>query len=199
MIGAGLDQLEGFPFEVRYSSGMALRAQSLAEITRDAYAYFSDLFGGIEPEIALIVASRPDWQSRQPYGLPFFNDDEGQIRPGILVMPTEGGDFWHAIADDLQQASPREFQRLKATYPDGNGGVNLQPFFDLVTLHELGHAFEVLGRLNLPTFWLGEIFANLAMHVYVATERPESLATLEVLPEVGAASQPITDRMKAKG
>ncbi len=199
VIGVGLGQLDGFPFEVRYSDGMGFRAQSLAEIARDAYDYLSHLFGGIEPDIALIVANREDWQSRQPYGLPFFNDDERQIRPGILVMPTQNGDFWNAIADDLLQASPREFQRIATTYPDGNGGVNLQPFFDLITLHELGHAFEVLGDLNLPTFWLGEIFANLAMHVFVATQRPDCLATLEALPEVGAASRPLMDRMKAEG
>jgi len=43
-----------------------------------------------------------------------------------------------------------------------------------VTIHELGHAFEVLGDLRLPTFWLGEIFANLALHAFVATKLPES-------------------------
>ncbi len=197
--GAGLCHLGGFPFEVRHSSGKALRARSLAEITAEAYAYFSHLFGGVEPDIALIVANRVDWHSRQPYGLPFFNNDDGQIRSGILMMPTESGAFWVGIVDDLRRASPLEFQRVVATYPDGSGGANLQPFFDLITLHELGHAFEVLGGLNLPTFWLGEIFANLAMHVFVATQRPGSLATLEVLPEVGAASRRLTDRMRAEG
>jgi hypothetical protein len=38
---------------------------------------------------------------------------------------------------------------LLATYPDGAGGLDLQPFFDLITVHELGHALEVLGDLRL--------------------------------------------------
>jgi hypothetical protein len=77
--------------------------------------------------------------------------------------------------------------------------LDLQPFFDLVTIHELGHAFEVLGDLRVPTFWLGEIFANLALHAFVATRQPESLNTLEVLPTVGAQSRRLAARMRAEG
>ncbi len=104
-----------------------------------------------------------------------------------------------AIGEDLGQASPAGQQRLRATYPDGRGGLDLQPFFDLITIHELGHAFETLGGLRLPTFWLGEIFANLALHAFVATRRPESLTTLEVLSTVGVQSRALDDRMEAEG
>ncbi len=199
VMGAGLVQLGGYPFEVRHSAGALARARSAAEIAADAYVYFRRLFDGVQPDIALIVAGQADWRSRQPYGLPFFNDDDGQIRPGILVMPAGSGDFWAAIADDLRRASPRGFRRVAGTYPDGNGGADLQPFFDLITLHELGHAFEVSGDLSLPAFWLSEIFANLALHVFVATRRPGSLETLEVLSEVGARSRRLAARMRAEG
>jgi hypothetical protein len=43
----------------------------------------------------------------------------------------------------------------------------------------------VLGDLRLPTFWLSEIFVNLALHAFVATRLPASLPTLEVLSTVG--------------
>jgi len=199
VMGAELAPLDGYPFEVRYSTGALARARAAADIAADAYVYFRQLFSGVKPDIALIVADESDWGSRQPYGLPFFNDDEGQIAPGILVMPAGTGDFWATIGEDLREASPVGFKRLLATYPDGAGGLNLQPFFDLVTLHELGHAFEMLGDLRLPTFWLGEIFANLALHAYIATKRPESLATLEVLSTVGAQSRRLATRMRAHG
>ena len=198
-MGAGLAQLDGYPFEVRHSTGALERAQAAAEIAADAYIYLCRLLGGVEPDLALIIADRADWRSRQPYGLPFFNDDAGQIRPGILVMPAGSGEFWIGMPDDLRRASPRAYGRILATYPDGNGGVDLQPFFDLITLHELGHAFEVFGELNLPTFWLGEIFANLALHVFVATRRPDRLETLEVLSQVGAASRRLAARMRTEG
>jgi len=73
------------------------------------------------------------------------------------------------------------------------------PFFDLITIHELGHAFEVLGDLRLPTSWLSEILVNLALHAFVATRRPDRLATLEVLPTVGAGSRRLAARMRAEG
>ena len=77
--------------------------------------------------------------------------------------------------------------------------MDLQPFFDLITMHELGHPFEVLGDLRLLTFWLSEIFVNLAMHAFVATRLPASLPTLEVLPTVGAGSRRLAARMRAEG
>jgi len=198
-IGSELAPLGGYPFEVRYSDGSRERARAAADVAADAYIYLGGLFSGVEPDIAVIVANEADWESRQPYGLPFFNDDDGQIRPGIVVMPAGSGDFWVAIGQDLHEASPRGRTRLLATYPDGAGGLDLQPFFDLITIHELGHAFEVLGDLRLPTFWLSEIFANLALHVFVATRRPQSLPTLEVLSTVGAQSRRLDDRMRAEG
>jgi hypothetical protein len=195
-------RLEGYPFDVRYSAGALERARTSAEIAEEAYVYFSRLFGGVEPDIALIVADEADWTrltSRCPYGLPFFNDDAGQIRPGIVVMPAGVGDFWVDIARDLSDASPKEYAKVLATYPDGDGGVSLQPFFDLITIHELGHAFEVLGDLRLPTFWLSEMFANLALHAFIATRLPTSLPTLEVLSSVGARSRKLAHRMRAEG
>ena len=89
--------------------------------------------------------------------------------------------------------------KLLVTYADGSGGVDLQPFFDLITIHELGHAFEVLGDLHLPTYWLSEIFVNLALHAFIATQRSSNLPTLEVLSTVGASSRTLAARMRTHG
>lgn len=201
-LGLNLLRLDGYPFEVRYSQGSVVRAKASADVAARAYDYFSRLFYGFEPDIALIVADQTDWvdwTSRCPYGLPFFNDELGDIHPGVVVMPAGSGDFWHSIAEALRDASPTEYARLLSAYPNGANGVDLQPFFDLITIHELGHAFEVLGELSLPTFWLGEIFANLALHTFVATQQPASLETLEVLPSVGAGSTVLATRMQTNG
>ena len=198
-LGSDLRLLGGYPFEVRYSEGSLERARVMADLTADAYEYFDSLFSSIQPDIAIIVASKADWKSRQPYGLPFFNDDQGQIRPGIVVMPSGKGDFWVAMGNDLRDASPNGYSKLLTTYPDGTGGLDLQPFFDLVVIHELGHAFEVLGDLKLPTFWMGEIFANLALHTFVAQKRPEAMGTLEMLAIVATESQRLANRMRTEG
>lgn len=199
-MGSDLPHLGGYPFEVRYSDGALTRATAAADVAAGAYVYFGRLFSAVEPDIAIVVADEADWPgSSSPYGLPFFNDDAGEIRPGVVVMPAGGGDFWIAIAQELRDASPRGYAKLRAAYPDGVGGVDLQPFFDLVTIHELGHAFETLGDLRLPTFWLSEIFVNLAMHAFVATQLPASLETLEALPTVGAGSRRLAARVRAEG
>jgi hypothetical protein len=198
-VGSGLSQLGGYPFEVRYSAGSLVRARAAADVAANAYIYFSRLFAAVEPDIAVIVAGEADWSGNGPYGLPFFRDDAAEIRPGIVLMPAGGGDFWKEIGQDIRDASPRGYAKLLATYPDGTGGLDLQPFFDLITIHELGHAFEVLGDLRVPTFWLSEIFVNLAMHAFVATQLPASLPRLEVLPAVGAGSRKLAARMRAEG
>lgn len=199
---SNLSRLEGYPFEVRFSAGALERAQASADIAAGAFVYFNRLLGGVEPDIALIVADEFDWPgltTRCPYGLPFFNDDAGQIRPGIVVMPAGVGDFWVNIVRDLHDTSPKDYAKVLATYPNGVGGVNLQPFFDLITIHELGHAFEVLGDLRLPTFWLSEIFANLVLHAFVATTLPMKLPILEVLSSVGARNRTLARRMRTQG
>jgi hypothetical protein len=199
-VGSELARLQGYPFEVRYSDAVLMRATAVADVAADAYIYFGGLFSAVQPDIAVVVADEADWPGDGlPYGLPFFRDDAGEVRPGVVVMPAGGGDFWIAMAQDLRDASPRGYARLLATYPDGAGGVDLQPFFDLITIHELGHAFEVLGDLRLPTFWLSEIFVNLALHAFVATQLPASLPTLEALPTVGAGSRKLAARMLAEG
>lgn len=197
-LGSGLARLGGYPFEVRYSDGAQVRARAAAEIAANAFVYLSRLFTDVQPDIAVIVADKADWHSRQPYGLPYFNNDDGQIRPGIVVMPAGRGDFWVAMGEDIRDASPRGYKHLLAVYSDGAGDLDLQPFFDLVVIHELGHAFETLGDLKLPTFWLGEIFANLALHAFVATRQPQRLPTLEVLSSVGAQSRRLGARMRAE-
>jgi hypothetical protein len=199
-VGSELPNLDGYPFEVRYSDGALMQARAAADVAADAYGYFSGLFAPVKPDIAIVVADDRDWpDSGPPYGLPFFRGAVGEIRPGVVVMPAGGGDFWLGMAEDIRETSPRGYAKLRATYPDGAGGVDLQPFFDLITVHELGHAFEGLGDLRLPTFWLSEIFVNLALHAFVATRLPARLPTLEVLPTVGAGSRRLGARMRSEG
>jgi hypothetical protein len=197
--GSELEYLDGYRFEVRYSDGSLARAKAVADLAEAGYVYFSRMFAGVEPDIAVIVAREADWSSRLPYGMAFFNDDPGQIRPGVLVLPAGGGDFWLAIAHDIHAASPGGYATLRAVYPDGVGGVDLQPFCDLITIHELAHAFETLGDLRLPTLWLSEIFVNLALHAFVAAQLPASLPTLETLPTLGAGSRELAARMRSEG
>src|SRR5580658_10398602 len=115
-VGSELSQLGGYPFEVRYSDGSLVRARAAADVAADAYTYFNRLFAAVEPDIALIVADEANWSGHGPYGLPFFRDDASEIRPGIVLMPAGGGDFWTEIGQDIREASPRGYARLLAAY-----------------------------------------------------------------------------------
>jgi hypothetical protein len=55
-IGSELPRLGGYPFEVRYSEGALVRARAAADVAAHAYVYFSRLFSGVEPDIAVVVA-----------------------------------------------------------------------------------------------------------------------------------------------
>jgi hypothetical protein len=196
----GLARLDGYPFVVRHSDGAVERAVVAAEFTSQAYEYLSERFGGVKPDVAVYVLAEADWAHDIVYGMPFFTDEDVEDAAGALVMAAGAGSFWLELIEDLRVASPRTaYPRLLDAYPDGAGGVDLQPFFDLIAVHELAHAFQEQGDLRLPTFWLGEVFANLALHAFVAAVRPDQLLTLEVLPSVGAASRNLATRMRAEG
>jgi hypothetical protein len=198
-LGSDLPRLSGYPFEVRYSEGTLARAEASAEVARDAYVYLSSVLSQFAPDISLVVADERDWPADGPsFGMPFFSAERGE-RPGVLVMPAGSGDFWSLMAHGIGDAPPQGYKNLLAAYPDDDGGLDLQPFIDLLTLHELGHSFEVLGGLRVPTFWLGELFANLALHTFVASRRPASMATLETFSIVGAGSEPLSARMHDEG
>lgn len=198
-LGSDLPRLSGYPFEVRYSDGALLRATAMAGIAADAYIYFSALFSGCEPDVSIVVLDQRDWPSDGPsFGMPYFSSERGD-RPGVLVMPVEAGAFWDSMAEELRDDPLGGYATLRTVYSNGSNGVDLQPFIDLVTLHELAHAFEVLGDLKLRTAWLGEIFANLALHTFVATRRPASLVSLETFSTVGAASESLSARMRSQG
>jgi hypothetical protein len=55
-------------------------ARAAAEVAASAYVFLSRLFGGVEPDIAVIVVGEADWSGSGPYGLPFFRDDAAEIR-----------------------------------------------------------------------------------------------------------------------
>ena len=198
-IGSGLARLQGYPFDVRYSDGALPQATVAADVAADAYTYFDRLFAGVEPDIALDRGRR----SRLV--------ESAAVRAAVLQRrrradpPRHRGDARRTAessglrsVQDLRDASPNGYPKLLATYPDGAGGVDLQPFFDLITLHELGHAFETLGDLRLPTFWLSEIFANLALHAFVATQMPASLPRWRCSRPSEREAQ-LAARMRAEG
>ncbi len=172
-----LPTLEGYPFEVRYSATAREQAVRLADLTRAAYAYFADLFTNASPTFTATYLAPADW--RRGYGMPSYQPVERRLR-----VATDDNPLWQSFGRIARVASPfSAYPRLKKTYADENGNLRLRRFFDLLAVHELAHAFEEQGGVAFPTHWMREIYANLALHAFIAKTRPNDLPSLTALPE----------------
>ena len=169
---------DGYPFALHVSAGLEERGRHIADRCAGAYRFLSDAFA-TSPETALHVLSKEDWPPGSPvYGLPYYAE-------GRLIVAGERADFWLAFVPLLRAAPPELLARATQVYGEQ---LELTPFFDLLAVHELGHAFHGEGRL--PRRWLEELFANLCLHSWVATVDAEQLPTLEAFPQAIAALDP---------
>lgn len=178
----GLGGLAGFPFPVLASSGTEPTARTIATRTARAYSFLGEVLS-TTPEIALLVLSPADWAPRTtiPYGV-------ANVSKGNLIVPGETGDAaWRELADLLLGARADVIAAARRVYgtPVGTGGaLDLGSFWDLLSIHELGHAFSGQANVRFRRKWLGEFFANLCLHAYVATVEPDLLPALETLPRL---------------
>ena len=189
-----LARLDGYPFEARYSEGARAEAVRLAELAKDAYEYFTRLFPGTEPAITARFLRPADWPSGG-YGVPAYDPFERSLR-----IATEDNRFWQSFGKTARVASPfTAYPRLKRTYADANGKLQLRRFFDLLVVHELEHAFEHQALATFPALWLSEVSANLALHAFVATLRPAELANLTTFPEAQRRIKPFNLMVRLRG
>jgi len=101
-----------------------------------------------------------------------------------LRVATDDNPLWQSFGKIARIASPfGAYPKLKGTYADDKGNLQLRRFFDLLAVHELAHAFEEQGGAAFPTHWTREIYANLALHAFIAKTRPSELASLTTFPE----------------
>ena len=175
---AGLELVRTEPFPVLASAGLEGRAAGLADRCGRARAFLGSALA-IEPDVALLVLSKGDWECRAggPYGMP-------QYAAGNIAAAGEQADLWNELSALLEHAPPELRQLAAEVYAGADGGIDLAPFFDLLVVHELGHAFPAHTHSRFPRHWLEELFANLCLHAYVASVEPRELVVLETFPRV---------------
>lgn len=173
---SALAAVDGFPITVRASPGLQERARAIAPRVVHARAFLSEQLDGIVPDAGLLVLAEEDWASHSghpAYGMP-------NASSGNIVVAGNRSEFWRGFAAMMESAAPAE-DRAALTEVYG-AEIDLSPFFDLVAVHELAHLFH--RGFRFPTPWLVELFVNVALHAYVATEEPEALPVLETFPRV---------------
>lgn len=174
-----LYHIPDFPFAVYSSLTLVAQAQKIAARCERAFIFFRDIFG-VNPKFTLLVLSSDDWATytpQQPVGMPHFDTDK-------LVVAGETNDFWQSVVPQRENISSELFKAVQNVYGQPDGTIDVSPFFHLLAIHELGHAFHVQAPSQFPRLWLMETFANLCLHTYVAVNEPELLPVLETLPQV---------------
>ena len=141
------------------SVGLERRAAAVASIAGSSWDYLAGLLDH-RPDVQVLVLSEADWADKcevELFGLP--NADKGTL----TVAGTEAG-WW---SDLVSMAGDDRQVELATVYGGPDGKLHLDDFFDLIAVHEVAHLF-CEGQVAFPRMWLGELFANLALHAWVA-------------------------------
>jgi hypothetical protein len=178
-----LDSLKGYNLKVYFSKGQDERAKQMAQLSHNAIDYTNNLVH-FTPTVTLLILSPADWPEYTNfpvYGMPHYSNEQ------TLVVAAEDNAFWKSFIPPLEQLPPSLAAQIKEVYSK-DGALTMQPFFDLLALHELGHAFHKQASLTMQRKWMGELFCNIFLHTYIAENRPEHLPALTVFPNMVVSS-----------
>ena len=182
--GSQLDSLPDAQIKTFYSEGHKDRANTISVQVANAFNFFKDALS-TEPSVTLMVLSPADWSEHSRmnvvYGMPHYADD------GTLVVAAEDNPFFRSFVPPMDQLAPEMAAEIKRTYTTKDGDLTMQPFFDLLALHELGHAFHVQADLNMQRKWLQELYVNILLHTYIAEREPSLLPALTLFPQMVVA------------
>lgn len=186
-----LSQLAGHHTKTYYSEGSKEQAVTTATRCDSVMTFYTSLIG-FEPSVTLLVLSKADWSKYTDfpvYGMPHYNDAQ------TLIVASDENDFWKSFIPPPDQLPSGLAQQITNTYTDNKGILTMRAFFDLLAIHELGHAFHIQGGLTMQRKWMGELFANIFLHTYIAEKEPGLLPALTVFPQMVVAT---TDKSKLK-
>lgn len=177
----GLQRLDA-AFAVYYSTGHNQRALSIQKRIDKAMNFFEKLVN-FRPAITVFVLAEEDWKKHTSipmvYGMPHYTEENKR-----LYLAATDNDMWKSFIPPVNVLPENLKTAVVNAYGNENGALSMQPFFDLLALHELSHAFQFQGELNVQRKWMGELFANIFLHTYIAEEEPGLLGALTVFPKM---------------
>ena len=180
-----LSKLQRQSFTVYYSDTHQKRAANIASLVEKAIDYNESILD-FRPSITLLVLNEKDWgiYTVDPlvYGMPHYNE-----KNKFLIVAAEDNPFWKSFLPALDKLPADLREQFKSAYSSGQGEFSMQPFFDLLALHELGHAFHFQAGLTMQRKWMGELFSNILLHTFIAEKVPDLLPALVIFPRMVVA------------
>jgi hypothetical protein len=176
-----LEALEGYKTKVYFSLGNNERANIVAERMDNVLSYYNDKLK-FQPNVTLLILSKDDWgkyTSFPVYGMPHCDD-----KREVLIIASENNALWKSFIPPLDQLSTELAEKISSVYVDEEGNLTMQPFFDLLAIHEIGHAYHFQAKLNMQRKWMGELFCNILLHTFIAENEPAQLPALTVFPQM---------------
>ncbi len=176
-----LNHLDGYKTKVYCSIGTDERAKLIATRCDKVLTYYKKQVE-FEPSVALLILNPQDWEKYAEsvvYGMPHYNENNK-----ALIVASEDNDFWKSFVPPVDQLPKELAEQIVTAYSDKKGNLTMQAFFDLLAIHELGHAYHYQDELTMQRKWMGELFANILLHTYIAENEPELLPALTVFPKM---------------
>jgi len=188
-----LSLLNGYEVKVYYSDGTAERANQIAVRCDKVITYYKPILG-IEPSVNVLILNPADWAKYSAkgaiYGMPHYTNSQ------TLVVASEDNPFWQSMVPPIDKLPKELAENVVKTYSNKNGNLTMQSFFDLLAIHELGHAYHNQFSVKMQRKWMGELFPNILLHTYIAENEPELLPALTLFPQIviagGTAGFPFT-------
>lgn len=180
-----LDSLTGYKTKVYFSKGNDERAKVVTERLDNVIKFYHKLLQ-FEPEVTLLILNPADWPKYTTfpvYGMPHYDD-----KRELLIIASENNDFWKSFIPQIDLLPKELAERIKSTYVDENDILTMQAFFDLLAIHELGHAFHFQAGLKMQRMWMGELFCNIFLHTYIAEVETDQLPALTIFPQMVISS-----------
>lgn len=175
-----LTALQSATIKTYYSAGHQQRAATISNRVEKAIAFHCKLTG-FTPTVTLLILSAADWSSYTNfpvYGMPHYNNQQ------TLIVAAEDNPFWKSFIPPMDKLPADLRTQIETVYRNAKGEISMEAFFDLLALHELGHAFHIQGGLTMQRKWMGELFCNILLHTYIAENEPEQLPALTLFPRM---------------
>lgn len=179
------DTLKGYKFRVAYSRGEEQRATYIANLVAGAVSYYQKMLGSA-PEFELTIWNEADWNiyvtNSAVYGMPHYKEKEK-----TLIVAATDNPFWKSYVPLFNQLPSNEHDEATKVYKTADGSLSMQAFFDLLAIHELGHAFQWHAQIKMQRKWMSELYVNILLHSYIAKKDPALLPALTIFPNMVVA------------